>query len=108
MTKIAFGMEYVGDPTGLRWKQRVRYRLGFSYTSPYTKVDGLDGPKDWLVTAGVGLPIINTYNNRSILNLSVQYERVKPKVAGMITENYLRFCIGLSFNERWFMKWKVD
>ncbi len=108
MTKVAFGMEYVGDPTGLRWKQRVRYRLGFSYTSPYTKVDGVDGPKDWLVTAGVGLPIINSYNNRSILNLSVQYERVKSKVAGMITENYLRFCIGLSFNERWFMKWKVD
>lgn len=108
MTKIAFGAEYVADPTGLRWSQRVRYRLGFSYTSPYTKVDGVDGPKDWLVSAGVGLPIINSYNNRSILNLSVQYERVKPKVAGMITENYLRLCIGLSFNERWFMKWKVD
>lgn len=27
---------------------------------------------------------------------------------GMITENYLRFSIGLSFNERWFMKWKAE
>jgi hypothetical protein len=23
-------------------------------------------------------------------------------------ENYLRINIGLTFNERWFMKWKVD
>ena len=27
---------------------------------------------------------------------------------GMITERYLRLCVGLSFNERWFQKWKVQ
>ena len=26
----------------------------------------------------------------------------------MLEENYLRINIGLTFNERWFMKWKVD
>ena len=56
----------------------------------------------------MGLPVINFHNNRSIVNISAQYEHVKPKFAGMITENYLRLCIGLSFNERWFMKWKVE
>ena len=71
-------------------------------------MDGQDGPRDYQVSLGVALPIINFYNNRSLLNISAQYERVKPKVAGMITENYLRISIGLSFNERWFMKWKVE
>lgn len=108
MHKVTVGAEYVPDAEGLRWRDRVRYRFGFSYTTPYTLVDGQDGPKNYLVSAGVGLPIINMNNNRSILNLSVQYERVKPSFAGMISENYLRFCIGLSFNERWFMKWKVE
>lgn len=108
MHKVTVGAEYMGDPEGLKWRDRVRYRVGFSYTSPYVMVDGQKGPKDYLVSAGVGLPIMNRTNNRSILNLSVQYERVKPQFSHMVTENYLRFCIGLSFNERWFMKWKVE
>lgn len=108
MHKITLGAEYVPDAEGLHWRDRVRYRAGFSYTSPYARVNGQDGPRNFLASLGVGLPIINYYNSSSLLNLSVQYERVKPQMAGMITENYLRLCIGLSFNERWFMKWKVQ
>lgn len=108
MHKVTVGAEYIGAPEGLHWRDRVRYRLGFSYTTPYIMANGQKGPKDYLVSAGVGLPIINNRNNRSILNLAVQYERVKPQFSGMVTENYLRFSIGLTFNERWFMKWKVE
>ncbi len=106
--RMALGVDYVPNPDGVRWRHHVRYRAGFAFSTPYTKIDGRDGPNTYTVTAGVGLPITNVYNNRSLLNLSVQYERVKPRTAGQITENYLRFCIGISFNERWFMKWKVE
>lgn len=108
MHKVVVGCEYMPDPNGVRWRQHVRYRAGFSYSTPYTKIDGADGPADYCASIGVGLPIINILNNRSILNVSAQYERVNPKSPGMITENYLRLCIGISFNERWFMKWKVQ
>lgn len=106
--KITMGCEYIPNAEGLRRRDHIRYRAGFSYTTPYTLVNGTDGPKNFLVSVGVGLHIANIHNNRSILNISAQYERVKPKAAGMITENYLRLNIGLSFNERWFMKWKVE
>lgn len=108
MHKVTFGGEYIPNPDGIHRRDRIRYRAGFSLSTPYTKVNGLDGPKDYLVSLGVGLPIINTHNNRSVLNISAQYENVKPKFARMIKEQYLRLCIGLTFNERWFMKWKVD
>ena len=108
MHKETVGAESIGAPEGHHWRARVRYRLGFSYTTPYIMANGQKGPKDYLVSAGVGLPIINNRNNRSILYLAVQYERVKPQFSGMVTENYLRFSIGLTFNERWFMKWKVE
>ena len=106
--RVTVGAEYIPNPNGSRWRQLVRYRMGFSMATPYTRVNGQDGPYDYNVSLGVGLPIINRWNNRSILNISAQYERVQPKVAGMITENYLRLCIGISFNERWFMKWQVE
>lgn len=102
------GMEYVHDPDGLKWADRVRYRAGFSYGNNYTKIMGHEGPKTYLATVGAAFPIINIYNNRTFVNVSAQYERVKPQVPGQITENYFRLCLGISFNERWFMKWKVE
>lgn len=108
MHKIAVGLEYQPKVNGVRWRDFVHYRAGFSFTSPYTKVDGKDGPRSYSASLGVGLPIINFHNKRSIVNISAQYEHVEPQFAGMITENYFRLCIGLSFNERWFMKWKVE
>ena len=86
--KVSLGMEYVKNPEGLRWRQRVRYRAGFSYQTPYTKIGGVDGPQHFLASVGVALPITNMHNSRSLINFSAQYERVKPKMAGMITENY--------------------
>lgn len=108
MHKISVGAEYVPNPMGLRWRDHIRYRAGFSYTTPYTVIDGQDGPKDYLVSLGAAIPIANSYSNRSLVNVSLQYERVKSSIANAVSEQYLRICIGLSFNERWFMKWKVE
>ncbi len=106
--KITAGVEFVPDPEGLHWRDRVRYRAGFSYSDSYTRVRGGDGPKNYLATVGVSLPIVNSHSNRSFVNAAFQFERVKPSVAGQITETYLRFSLGITFNERWFMKWKVE
>ncbi len=108
MHKISLGLEYVPNAEGLQWRKRVRYRAGFSYATPYYKVGGQDGPRDYTASLGVALPIMNMHNNRSVLNVSAQYERVQPKISGMVAENYFRLSIGLTFNERWFMKWKVE
>ena len=106
--KIALGSEYIPNPLGLRYRDHICYRAGLSYSTSYTKVNKQSGANDYCISLGVGLPISNMNNNRSILHISAQWEHVRPQSKGMITENYLRLCIGLSFNERWFMKWKVE
>lgn len=105
---IAIGADFRGDPNGARFKDHVVYRVGASYATPYTKINGIDGPKHYTVSAGVGIPVSNRFNSKNLLNLAVQWEHVKPAMKGMVTENYLRVSVGLTFNERWFMKWKVD
>ncbi len=108
-TRVAAGMEYVPNAMSNRYFNRIRYRLGGSFSTPYTKVNGLDGPNSFSVSAGVGLPITNRINNRSVVNLSVQWERVQPaQSATMITENYFKVNVGITFNEPWFMKWKIE
>ena len=105
--KISIGAEYLPNPIGRNYLERIRYRVGAYYSSPYTKIDNKDGNKEYGISFGLGIPL-HFYNSRSILNISGQYVKVSPSIKGMLEENYLRINIGLTFNERWFMKWKVD
>lgn len=94
--------------------ERCRYRLGAFYSTPYMKVSYTNsselenGPCEYGITAGVGLPITNRINNRSIVNVAFQWLRRQPSSTNLITENYFMIHVGLSFNERWFMKYKIE
>ena len=101
------GIDYVPDPASRRsFINRVHYRFGAGYATPYYYINGNDGPKELSVSAGFGIPLQNAYNNRSVLNISAQWARTSAK--DLITENTFRINLGLTFNERWFAKWKVD
>jgi len=104
--KFTIGGQWLPDPVQRSIFKRIRYRFGLSYTTPYIKVNGKDGPKELSASLGFGIPIFNKWNNRSILNISAQYARVNA--SGMIKEDNFRINIGFTFNERWFMKWKVE
>lgn len=106
-SKISFGAEYLPNPFSRNYLNRIRYRIGAYYSDPYTKVNDKDGAREYGVSFGFGLPL-EVFQGRSILNISGQYAKVSPKVKGMLEENYLRINIGLTFNDRWFMKWKVE
>lgn len=104
-TKISLGAEFLPNPISRNYLKRVRYRIGAYYSDPYTKVNNQEGAREYGASFGFGLPL---FQSRSILNISGQYVKVSPKVKGMLEENYLRINIGLTFNDRWFMKWKVE
>ena len=104
--KVTVGTEWVPRYNSRRLIDRVKYRLGASYTTPYYKIGNIDGPKQFSVSAGFGIPIQNQINARSYLNISAQW--VKQSVDGLLKENTFRINLGVTFNERWFAKWKVE
>lgn len=104
--KITLGGEYCNNERSRNFFNRVHYRAGVSYASPYLKINGNDGPKEISVSAGFGIPIINTWNNRSMLNISAQWVNRNSDV--FVKENSFRINIGFTFNERWFSKFKVE
>lgn len=108
--KVAVGADYVPAGMSRLYLNRVHYRLGASYATPYYYINGHDGPKELSVSAGFALPLQNTWNTRAnmrpVLNISAQWARASAR--DLITENTFRINIGLTFNERWFAKWKVD
>lgn len=106
--KITAGFEIQPNMYSRNYLKRIKYRAGGYYATPYTTVKGQDGAKEYGVSAGLGLPIQNQYNNRSFINITAQWIHIDPKVTGMLKENYFRIAIGLTFNESWFRKWKVE
>ena len=109
--KVTVGADYCPNVMGRHFFQRVHYRAGVSYATPYYYIYGAsgarnDGPKELSASLGFGIPIINSWNNRSTLNISAQWAHQAAK--GFITENIFRINIGLTFNERWFAKWKLN
>ena len=106
--KVNIGAQYCRNSQSRAWKDRIMYRFGASYATPYVKVNNLDGPREISVSAGVGLPITNMYNNRSVLNVGVRWVNNTASNSSMLKENCFMINLGMTFNERWFAKWKFE
>lgn len=106
--KVSLGAMYQPEAGSKKMFKRCSYMAGLYFQQPYFSVEGNKGPSEYGVSAGFSLPISNVYNNKSKLNISGQFVRIDPAFAGMITENYLRINIGISFNDLWFYKWQVE
>ena len=104
--KLTLGGDFCPAPFSRNFFNRIHYRAGVSYATPYIKVYGNDGPTEMSASIGFGIPIINPYNNRSFLNVSAQW--VHSAAKNYITENVFRINVGLTFNELWFKKWKLE
>lgn len=104
--KLTLGADLCPQEMSINFAKRIHYRLGVSYATPYYYINGQDGPKELSASLGFGIPVVNRHNNRSLINISAQWARQSAK--NFITENTFRINIGLTFNERWFAKWKVD
>ena len=88
--------------------KRTSYQVGVNFAQPYFKAGDRKGPMQFGVSAGFSMPINSSYNSMSYLHISGEYVRVEPMEKGMITENYLRLNIAVTFMERWFMKLMVE
>ena len=103
--KISVGAEYIPNLIGRSYLSHIKYRLGAYYTTPYYKIGGKDAAREYGVTAGFGLPVPRS---RSILSISGQFVRVSGQESTFVNENIFRVSIGLTFNERWFFKRRVE
>ncbi len=105
---VRLGAQYTPNPLKKNYFSRVQYRAGLLYSSPYLVINGQEGPHEYGVTIGAALPITNNYNSRSVVNVGFQWMRRSASGAGLISENYYMLTLGITFNEMWFMKYKIQ
>jgi hypothetical protein len=100
---VSAGAEFVPDINSYsNYLKRVRYRIGFFYNSTYLELFGKH-LNEYAITLGFGTPVRGM---KTALNISVQVGTRGTTQANLIRESYLRFTIGFSIYERWFVKRK--
>lgn len=103
--KIAVGGEYTPNIASLhRYFDRVTYRLGFYYGKDYVTLNNTD-INYYAVTAGLSLPFRRSTDR---IHTAFEFGSRGTKSNGLSREAFVRFSLGISLNDRWFIKSKYE
>lgn len=99
--RVAAGFEYIPTYSSVsNYFRRVHYRVGGYYENGCLYLNEHHINKVG-ITAGVSLPLPRSLSK---VNLAVEVGQYGTKQDGLIQERYLKFDVGVSVFERWFMK----
>ncbi len=106
-TQYAFGMQYVPRKTAYSesYGQSIFYRLGYFHNASYLNVSNSQ-IEEQAITFGIGFPLgpnLAQMHN-SILNIGVQLGEFGTTADNLLQEKYIKVMVGLTFNDRWFIK----
>lgn len=103
---FALGAEYVPNPRGNRYADRIRYRVGLNASNPYYKVNSATQPYNYGASLGIAIPLRDAYTNKmSYVNLALEYGKIGA--SSTLREDYLKLTISASLNDFWFFKRKL-
>lgn len=103
--RIGVGGQYTPDAGSIRkYLSRVSYRLGFYYGQDY--VDIRNTPINYYaLTFGAGLPFKKTTDR---INAAVEIGQRGTETNGLFKESFVKFTVGITLNDRWFIKRRYD
>lgn len=105
--RVGAGAEFIPQYFGKSYLGKINYRVGAHYSNSYIQING-GGYKEYRASVGLGFPLPLMYGHTSMLNITMEYVKVKPQVKTMIDEQYFRFTLNYTFNEGWFRKRKIE
>lgn len=102
--RIAAGGEWVPRLVSKIYVLKMAYRIGGNYEKTNLTLNG-EAIRQGGITFGFGLPFART---ASKIHLGAEIGRRGTTSNNLISENYYRIRLGLTLNERWFMRYRVD
>jgi len=87
--------------------KRMTYRIGAYHGQDIFRFKN-ESMKRSAITAGFGYPIRRTNLSIGQINFALEVGSRGTTNNGLIKETYNRFCVGLTLNDKWFVKRKYD
>nr|WP_299168165.1 hypothetical protein [uncultured Allomuricauda sp.] len=84
--------------------KRITYRAGLRYDVTGLEVNNKE-INNLGITFGFGLPLGNNFSN---LNIGFEAGKRGTTDANLIEENYFKFNVGISLNDKWFVKRRIN
>lgn len=100
--KIALGAEYIPNPTGRKYSDHIRYRLGANTTNQYYQIANNKAGQNFTISLGVGLPV---RTGKSIMNIALEYGKIGNSAT--LREDFIKISFSANINEYWFFKPKL-
>lgn len=101
--KAALGVEYIHNPVGRRYVERMWWRLGANYRNSYTRIMGVT-TNDFSISLGLGFPL---RTSKTIIHVNLEYGNIGSGRFARLKEDYFKFGVSFSLNETWFVKNKI-
>ncbi len=106
--KIAAGAQFTPNSADLlNYFSRVTYRMGVYYGTEYVRLQNIAMPVYGL-TFGGSFPYKRNTRAASRLHASFDIGRLGTTSNNLLKQTYVRFGLGLSFNEKWFIPRKYE
>lgn len=104
-TKYSVGGYYIPNYNSYtNYLNRIVYKAGLRYENTGLIINNKT-ITDAAFTVGLSLPLKNTFSS---LNLSFEHGSRGTTANNLVRENYNLFSVGLSFNDKWFVKRKYN
>lgn len=104
-TRFVVGGYYVPKYNSFTsYLSRVVYRAGFRYENTGLVVQD-QSIQDYGMTFGLGMPLGGALSK---INVGFEYGQRGTTQQNLVKENYYNISIGLTFNDRWFVRSKYD
>jgi hypothetical protein len=87
--------------------KRIKYRIGARYKTSYLTVNEKD-INEYGITFGLSLPMKRTDTAIPGLNFGLEYGKRGSAEGGLVEEKFVNFNLGITINDRWFIKRKYD
>ncbi|MEI6506897.1 MAG: hypothetical protein WCO54_00335 [Bacteroidota bacterium] len=105
MLGVSVGASYI--PSNFDYKnylKRIEYRVGARYDNGYLNITGTD-IATYGISAGMGFPL---GRNKSKLNITGEYFVRGTTDNNLIKEEYWRIVFGITFSDKWFLRYKYN
>ncbi len=103
--KMSLGGELTPDITNIRnYFARVTYRMGVYYGSDYLRISD-QGMPFYGITAGASFPFRKSLSR---IHTAIDFGRLGTTTNNLIQQNYVKFTVGISFNDKWFIPRKYE
>jgi long-subunit fatty acid transport protein len=104
-TRYSLGGYYIPNYNSYSdYFKRITYRGGLRFENTGMVIQNKT-IEDFAVNFGVGLPLGGTFSN---INIGFEIGKRGTKYYNLIEENYFNLNIGLSFNDKWFVRRKFN